>query len=184
VWLLLASCSLVVGELPEPLAESGPMAGAAGMAETIGGSSAEAGEPSITDGGRAGTGGENSGSGTGNAASCDADHDEHLAEGKCGGDDCDDTDADVFPGQIEYFEARRAQGDYDYDCSGGAEREQLAPVECSGVTVGPCPVTEMGFLATLPACGETGAWGTCKKTAPLNTCDQDVVDEERIMRCH
>jgi hypothetical protein len=146
VWLLLASCSLIVGELPEPLPDAGHSAGAS------------AGE-----------------------ANCDADHDQHLAEGKCGGDDCDDSDANVFTGQAEYFDERQARVDYDYDCSGAPEQEQLEPIVCPGVPVGACPTTQMGFLQTLPPCGEPGVWGTCEKRELL--CDEKPVDVGRIMRC-
>jgi hypothetical protein len=181
VWLLLAACSLVVGELPEPLPEGGPLAGAG----QTGGNSARAGQPAIGDGGQSAPGGANGGgSGTsGTTAMCDADGDEHQAEAKCGGDDCDDSDPNVFAGQSEYFDERQKQVDYDYDCSGAPEQEQLEPVVCSGVSVGACPTTQLGFLQTLPPCGESGAWGTCKKTPPLDTCDQQVIDAVRLMRC-
>jgi len=178
VWLLIPACSLVVGELPEPLPEGGQMAGAAAMSggatagsSTVGGSAAGAAEAA---------GGDESSGGTSN--SCDADADQHPAKGTCGGDDCDDSDARVSPAQTEYFADRQARVDYDYDCSGSTEQEQLEPIVCPGVAVGACP-TETGFLKTLPACGEIGAWGTCKLTPPLNTCDQRVMDGERRMRC-
>src|SRR5260221_718547 len=98
-----AACSVVVGKLPDPLPEGGPLAGESGLAGTStasrGGASSSggnepgnAGEPSAT----AGTLGS-SGGNTQNA--CDADHDKHTAQGVCGGDDCDDTDPDVLPGQ-------------------------------------------------------------------------------------
>lgn len=178
VGLLLASCSLVVGELPEPLPQRGPVAG----------SGAQAGSPDLGEAGQVASGGTSGvpggmGGWSGSVASCDTDGDQHLAEGNCGGDDCDDSDANVFPGQSEHFDERQAQVDYDYDCSGAPEQEQLEPIVCSGVSVGACPTTQMGFLQTLPACGEQGAWGTCQKTPPLDTCDQKVVDGQRAMRC-
>jgi hypothetical protein len=114
---------------------------------------------------------------------CDADHDQRLAEGECGGDDCDDSDANVFTGQGEYFDERQARVDYDYDCSGAPEQEQLEPIVCSGVSVEACPTTQMGFLQTLPPCGEPGEWGTCEKRSLLDVCDKKIVDAERIMRC-
>lgn len=183
----LASCSLVVGQLPEP-APGGPAAGDASVGPDGGEAAAQGGSAVIQQGGNPASGGKGSGvagsaNGGSSGSNCDADHDQHLAPGKCGGDDCDDQDADVSPEQSGYFAERQAHVDYDYDCSGTAEQEQMAAIVCSGVAVGPCP-TETGFLKTLPACGEVGVWGTCVKTPPLNTCDQKVVDNGRRMRCH
>lgn len=183
MWLLLASCSLVVGELPEPLPEGGPGAGAAGAGGTTGGTLARAGEGSVGDGGgHTAPAGEGSGT-SGNAASCDADQDDHLAEGKCGGDDCDDNDANVQPDQSDYFDESQPRVDYDYDCSGAPDREQSAPIVCMGLTLIECPTEQTGFLGTLPACGEVGNWGTCVKGSALDPCVEDVVTTPR-MRCH
>ena len=177
------SCALVVGELPDP-APGGPVAGDASVGPGPGGdAAANAGAPVTPQGGNP-NGGKGSGvAGSTSGGQCDVDRDQHLAQGKCGGDDCDDQDAKVSPDQSGYFAERQAHVDYDYDCSGTAEQEQMAAIVCSGIAVGPCP-TETGFLKTLPACGEVGAWGTCIKTPPLNTCDQKVVDNGRRMRCH
>jgi hypothetical protein len=197
VWLPAASCSLVVGELPEPLPGSGPTAGGGAAGQGSGGSSAQAaGEPPVGEAGdRAVTGGVSAGgSGTaggsvagagaaGSATSCDADHDEHLAPGKCGGDDCDDSDADVSPDQSDYFDQSQPRVGYDYDCSGAPEREQSQPIVCTGLTVVECPTGQPGFLGTLPACGEVGNWGQCVKGSALEPCVEDVVATPR-MRCH
>jgi hypothetical protein len=190
LWLLAAGCSLVVGELQEPLPEGGgPVAGAgssAGGGGTVAGSSSAGGTRSLGQGGEASAqagDGPAPGAGTsGSGAMCDADRDEHLAEGKCGGDDCDDSDDRVSPDQTEYFGERQKNVDFDYDCSGAPEQEEVMAVVCPGV-VGPCP-TETGFLKSLPACGETGSYGTCVKQAPLDTCVEKVLDAEHRMRCH
>lgn len=182
MWLLLASCSLVVGELPEPLPEGGPGAGAAGAGGTTGGTSARAGDGSVGDAGHPGPGGVGSGT-SGNAASCDADHDEHLAEGKCGGDDCDDNDPDVRPDQSDYFDESQPRVGYDYDCSGAPDREQSEPIVCMGLAPIECPTEETGFLGALPACGEVGNWGKCVQGSALEPCVEDVVTTPR-MRCH
>lgn len=193
VWLPAASCSLVVGELPEPLPEGGPLAGVGAAGQSTGGSSAQAaGEPPVGDAGNAAvmvggdsTGGSGAaGSGAaGSATSCDADHDEHLAQGKCGGDDCDDSDANVSPDQSDYFDESQPRVDYDYDCSGAPEREQTEPIVCTGLTVIECPTDQSGFLGTLPACGEVGKWGKCAKGSALEPCVEDVVTTQ-TMRCH
>jgi hypothetical protein len=169
VWLLATACSLVVGDLPDPLPEGGLMAGAAAIGGGAGSESVVAGRSGAASGDEGG-------------GDCDADDDQHPAKGACQGDDCEDGDARVWPGQTEYFADRQTRVDYDYDCSGSAEQEQLEPIVCPGVAVGACP-TRTGFLKTLPACGEIGAWGTCKVTPPLDTCDQMVVDAGRRMRC-
>jgi hypothetical protein len=164
-WLLLlgifgSSCSLVVGKLPP--AEDGSAAGGAPAG----------GEPgNMAGSGTSGT------SGTG----CDADHDGHEAEGTCGGDDCDDTDANVFAKQTEYFKTRQENVGFDYNCDGKLEQEQSAPVICMGVNLTNCPTGE-GFLGSLPSCGETGRWGTCLKGTL--TCSEQVSDEAKVMRCH
>jgi hypothetical protein len=151
------------------MAGAAAIGGGATAGSSLGGSLGTAGAADAS-GGDEGSGG------------CDADRDQHPAKGACGGDDCDDGDARVWPGQTEYFADRQTRVDYDYDCNGSPEQEQLEPIVCPGVAVGVCP-TETGFLKTLPSCGEVGAWGTCKVTTPLNTCDQMVVDDGRRMRC-
>jgi hypothetical protein len=181
----LAACSVVVGELPEPLPGSGgPMAGvgAGGDAgpggETSGGSMQQGGSASSS------SGASSAGTATGGTGSsdCDVDRDHHASTGKCGGDDCDDQDPEVSPDQTRYSAERQPNVDFDYDCNGAEEQEQQVAVMCSGVAVGACP-SEVGFLKTLPACGVAGSWGKCQKTPPLNTCDPVVIDGARRMRC-
>ncbi len=204
-----AACSLLVGELPEPLSDVGPMAGGAGGASAshgvageqaaggtedhgaVGGASGGDG-PSIAGGApNSGQGGNISDQGgapaigvAGSGADpCDADDDKHRARGVCGGDDCDDSDPQVSPDQTGYFASRQPNVDFDYNCDGAPEQEQMAAVVCSGLSLGACPTAVSGFLGTLPACGEVGAWGKCVKTPPLNTCDKMVIDDQRRMRC-
>jgi hypothetical protein len=175
-WLLLlgifgSACSLVVGELPP--AEGGSPAGGA----SAGGDSGKLPPTS-------GTAGTSATAGTAGATTCDADHDGHKAQGPCGGDDCDDTDPDVFPKQPKYFPTRsmgQAKVGYDYNCDGKLEQEQQAPVVCLGVNLTACP-TDEGFLGSLPACGDTGRWGKCVKGTL--TCDESVSDAMQQMRCH
>jgi len=204
------ACSLVIGELPEPLSDVGSMAGGAdgdSGSSGLGGAGAAAGSedsglagaaaggdaagggtdgPPVAGGApNSGQGGEPSGqSGAGGGADvCDADRDMHRASGVCGGDDCDDGDPQVSPAQTNYFASRQPNVDFDYNCGGGPEQEQMAAVVCSGL-IGACPTSVSGFLGKLPACGEEGAWGTCVQSPPLNTCDQMVIDAQRRMRCH
>ena len=177
--LCALACSLVVGELPPSKPDSGPLAGAGGSGSTAGGSQGggAAGRGAAGAPAKAGTG---SGAGA-PAGECDADLDSHAAEGACAGDDCDDTDPNVWPGQPKYFAERQANADYDYDCNGAPEQEQQAAVVCAGVSLSACP-TQTGFLKTLPACGVAGRWGKCTKGSL--TCDETVIDDMRRMRCH
>jgi hypothetical protein len=149
-----------VGELPP--ADDGSAAGKASTGGDSGNLPPAAGAPS-TD------------------PACDADRDGHPAEGKCAGDDCDDTDADVFTKQPKYFSARQANVGYDYDCSGRPQQEQAAAVVCMGLDLTACSSDE-GFLRTLPVCGATGKWGKCVKGTL--TCDEQVIDDMRPMKCH
>lgn len=44
--------------------------------------------------------------------------------------DCDDADSRAFPGQTLRFATPRANGSYDYDCSGTEDPEPLALGRC------------------------------------------------------
>jgi hypothetical protein len=168
---LFPGCFLIVGDLPPPLPED---EAAAGATDSAGGGSS--GAPASA-GGSAGSPG--SAGATSNA--CDRDADGHDAEGACGGDDCDDQNPDVHPEQSKHFGARSSV-DYDYDCDGKQEQEQMKAIICSELPIGDC-TTEEGFLDTLPACGEPGVWGRCAKQGTLNTCMNQPTDNERVMRC-
>lgn len=77
-------------------------------------------------------------------------------------DDCNDANADVFPGQTDYFTAP-ADGSYDYNCDG---REQLEfeyawNANFDGLT---CTLINDGWDPTyapnIPHCGQSGWWLT------------------------
>jgi hypothetical protein len=209
-----AACSLMIGELPEPMSGVGPLAGdggdrgaggdgaissgaAGGMDSTGNGGSPSGGDPFGSGGvrstGAAGNAGEPgllpetgaAGAAGGSSVTdiCDRDGDQFRAQTACGGDDCDDTDAQVAPDQLAYFASRQANVDFDYNCDGSAEQEQTAAVVCSGLSLGACATEVEGFLGSLPPCGDVGPWGRCTKTPPLNTCDKMVIDAQRRMRC-
>jgi hypothetical protein len=106
----------------------------------------------------------------------------------CSGD-CDDNDANVFPGQQAFFVVPRANSSFDYDCDGEDElrwtdlnylisatyNQQGHAVACdfhAGWTGG-CPVgftpkadciwgnyTPFGYEQGIPKCGILGYWGT------------------------
>src|SRR5438045_8565449 len=79
-------CELVLGDIPENSSSSSATGADVGSA---GGSS------STSAGGSTGT--------TGTGGCCDCDGDGHSSMACPGGDDCDDNNKDVFPGQLMYF---------------------------------------------------------------------------------
>jgi hypothetical protein len=153
---------------------SGGAAGAAGGGGTAGvagtggsaGAAGTGGGAGASSGGSAGAGG----------CTCDCDGDSHLKKGgSCGGDDCDDNDANVFPGQTSYFDQPAKNGGFDYDCSGSAEQESSQTISC---TVALCPTTQ-GYFASPPACGQSADWGVCSGAL----CQKQVLEQKK-QACH
>ncbi|NUO48714.1 MAG: hypothetical protein HOV80_07650 [Polyangiaceae bacterium] len=67
------------------------------------------------------------------APDCDFDQDGQLrADLHCGGNDCDDSDARVWPGQDEFFDTPRASGGYDFNCDGIDEGNHATGCACGG----------------------------------------------------
>jgi len=62
--------------------------------------------------------------------------------------DCDDNSANVKPGQTAYFTTPRANGSFDYDCSGSVEKEGSTYV---GGSCGYCAI-DRGVCALKTAC--------------------------------
>ena len=89
----------------------------------------------------------------------DVDIDGDGAEGTLGsGDDCDDLDSDVRPGQLAYFTWARTDGSFDYDCDGVETRQYPSGFTC---VVHPGePGWRSGNSPTPPpSCGVLGTWG-------------------------
>lgn len=87
---------------------------------------------------------------------CDMDCDGDLSIA-CGGDDCCDTDPNVFVGQTEFFEAKSACGSFDYNCDGAEEKELGLGKACSRPTwENRCDAPKIGFKGTIPECGKPG----------------------------
>jgi hypothetical protein len=120
--------------------------------------------------------------GTGGAC-CDCDHDGYLSKDLCGADDCDDHDALVHPGQTMYFATPSPNPNvgWDYDCSGTPDPEFPSPIDC-GLVSGSCDAG-VGFLGSVPACGAAGPWGSCQPGSVPLTCQQHVIDSNKISRC-
>ncbi|HSC86798.1 MAG TPA: hypothetical protein VLC09_05985 [Polyangiaceae bacterium] len=121
---------------------------------------------------------------------CDCDNDHVLAGGACGGDDCDDHDPLVFPGQTAFF-SERARHDFigfDYDCSKKLDRDPAQngeeTIDCGPLGLANCAALPQAFAAPLPVCGAKGKWSACAKVPPIDACAAYVADDSVIARCH
>ncbi len=91
--------------------------------------------------------------------------------------DCNDNNADVFPGQTKYFDAPIAGGtSFDYNCNGSVEKEPGGPVNCQHQG---SYCDGDGWQGAGPACGQSGNWVQCVKNG--GTCDQVV--QPKKQRC-
>jgi hypothetical protein len=160
--LALAACELVLGDLP-PVGAGGSSGAPGGAASSTARSSVTGATTATSGSGAAGaTSASSSSSGAGGAC-CDCDDDHVEAEGACGGKDCNDHNALVYPGEPTYYGTADPVVGFDYDCSGTIDPEPSLDktVSCS-VVLSACPTTTQGYLAqTPPACGAMGQWGTC-----------------------
>lgn len=129
-------------------------------------------------GGSGGSGGSETSSGGSSGCSdpCDCDDDGALSKA-CDGDDCDDTDDRVKPGQAEYFTEPVDSVGFDYNCSGKLETNGES-LSCGLV----CNEDEQGYLGSAPSCGNPGSWGRCK--SGTLTCSMEELDAARVLRCH
>lgn len=116
---------------------------------------------------------------------CDCDGDGALSMGACGGDDCDDEDARVHPGQGKFFASRSDNPivGFDYNCSGNLERppSQSVQVSCGALELLSCAGAQ-GYFGVPPPCGQAGRWGTCMLSGLL--CVESVTDPEAVATCH
>jgi hypothetical protein len=186
-----ASCELALGDLPPVAApDGGGKGGSPGASVTVASStsSGSGGASASSSSGRAGgasvsSAGSSSG-GTGGC--CDCDGDGYRSQALCGGDDCDDFNPLVHPGQTMYFAAPSGDPNvgFDYDCSGAPNPEFPTPVDCNLLLTGNCDAG-VGFLNAVPPCGDAGEWGTCVPNPVLGplACQSSVIDANRISLC-
>jgi hypothetical protein len=73
--------------------------------------------------------------------------------------DCNEGAPNVHPNQTQYFTTTTG-GTYDYDCDGQDEPQYSALVNCQPQPPG---CTGEGWQGSVPACGTSGNWVTCKK---------------------
>lgn len=177
----VGGCSLAVGDLPEPTGQ----AGAGGNHDDV----KDSGEMADGSTSNAGTTADDTADATAPHTRidsgfnpCDRDGDGELNE-DCGGNDCDDDDDAVFPGQERYFGEATAKDSFDYDCTGSAEREYPQRLDCSAEPL--CDMTKQGFMNDpLPLCGQQGLWGHCvEQQLPGLLCEAQADTMQRVA-CH
>ncbi|WP_438014497.1 hypothetical protein WMF18_26820 [Sorangium sp. So ce315] len=119
-----------------------------------------------------------SGSGGGGPVDCDVDRDGYRSTACEGGNDCNDENPDVHPGQPSTFYSTPIPtgGGFDYDCSGKEEREFEA-VTCSNI-LPLCSAKDNVFQVDVP-CGARAAFGDCGATCQFNPRFPDY-----IRKCH
>ncbi|WP_437686193.1 hypothetical protein [Sorangium sp. So ce176] len=118
------------------------------------------------------------GSGGGGTVDCDADDDGYLSTACEGGNDCNDENPLVHPGQPSTFYETPISpgGSFDYDCSGAEEREFQA-VECSNI-LPLCAAKSNVFLVDVP-CGRRASFGNCN-----GTCQSMTIFPDYVRKCH
>lgn len=84
------------------------------------------------------------------------------------GDDCDDTDPQVHPGQSQYFLEERKSGGWDYDCNGTPDHEfQVSQI---GTGCNPCPGCEQIYGPAMVYCGGQWTETTCLAADSVSVC--------------
>jgi hypothetical protein len=90
------------------------------------------------------------------------------------GEDCDDHDPLVHPGQTSYFTkpAKNSQT-YDYNCNSLAEPRWPDEEDCAyDPKTGGC--TGEGWVGIVPRCGATGFFAKCQLMQPTTICDRAI----------
>lgn len=156
--------------------QGGGEGGTASSSSSVGGGGGQGGQGG-GQGGQGGAGGQGGQGGQGGADCTDADKDKDSANAvECGGTDCDDNNDDVFVGQTNFFETPRANGSYDYNCSGVNERE-FETVKCMGLCAAKTNVF-IGDPMNPAPCGAMASFGNC--SGLCQTSNLTV----KPMRCH
>jgi len=165
-----------------------PSAGVASGGTPTPADAGEGGNNATPSGGTAPTGDSGSGGNGGTPGCtdpCDCDNDGSLNDDvgcHTGGGpaDCDDSDADVKPGQTDFFDEKSEGGTFDYNCDGDIERRDPLLGTCPGLVLGQCPTAE-GFQM-LVGCGQEGPWAECVKAPSGLSCQQSFL-YDKITSC-
>jgi len=76
------------------------------------------------------------------------------------GDDCNDSNIDVFPGQTSFFSAPATiSSDYDYNCDSVNEQQSAAQFPGCGSAPPNCDLGP-GWSGSVPSCGQSGTYHT------------------------
>ncbi|WP_437827460.1 hypothetical protein [Sorangium sp. So ce1153] len=161
--------------------EGGAAASSSASTGGEGGAAASSSASTGGDGGAAASSSASSsasGSGGGGPVDCDADDDGYRSKACEGGNDCNDDNPLVHPGQASTFYGTPISpgGGFDYDCSGAEEREFPA-VTCSNI-LPLCSAASNVFQADVD-CGRRTSFGSC-----TTTCQFIVLYPEYLRKCH
>lgn len=149
----VGACWLGVGAAVIWLAHCGSPYGTEGSAD--GGADGDSPETSPGDGSASGKTEADADAGT-LTCTTDKDNDGHIARA-CGGDDCNDDDPLVHPGQAFVSEVPKSPNIGDWNCDGTVTKEHASGVSCQFFTCG----QQKGFTGS-PPCGTEGDYITCK----------------------
>lgn len=186
-WIVLLAAAAAGAAPACTFPEIGFGATSGGTAGT-GGTGGTGGAP--TAGGAGGTGGTGDTGGTmgvtsagGAGGACTDGDGDGFPVTACGGvpADCDDTNKLVYPGEPAYYTMPNDKG-FDWDCSGGVERDPASDKTVSCATFSACDPVPQGYIGNPPACGETGKWGHCAKNA-LDLCAPETLEPAKPMAC-
>lgn len=99
-------------------------------------------------------------------------------------DDCDDSNPDVYLGQVRWFDKQTLKGSWDYDCSNSSEREPhndcCTCLSCSKSQTGACaPDAQCGDTIRISIqCGSYSYGGySCG-------CSGTSLGDAQVQRCH
>ncbi|MBT9554874.1 MAG: thrombospondin type 3 repeat-containing protein [Myxococcales bacterium] len=124
----------------------------------------------------------------------DADGDTYGAKvtGKClcaktasyaveNNDDCYDGNKYAKPGNGAWYVSQRGDGSFDYDCDGNETRRHTLPGGNCSTILGFCSATQIGFVGSVPACGQSGKFlGGCD--SGFFSCDDETSTLQQ--ECH
>jgi hypothetical protein len=118
----------------------------------------------------------------GDPCDCDGDGDKaDTAECNHDGGDCNDHDPLVNSKQTRWFDTPGSNG-WDYNCDGKGEYQYTTQILCQVLT---CDGTDENWIGNIPACGDSGQYGTCSLTWDIiiPSCNPQAAGM-RVQGCH